>query len=258
MDIPKEPKALLLAISGPSCSGKTTLSRMLRDELSPHAIIIHQDDFYYPDHQIPTVRTSDGRELQDWDCCEAIDFDALEDMLRHVKATGSVKDEFKSKEDQNPVGEVHVNWDEVRKTTSDSLQQVVEWTKKTKRKIVIVDGFLLFAEGLENMMELFDIKLLLTVDYETMKRRREARKGYMTIEGFWEDPPGYVDDIVWPNYVKDHKFLYQARNIDHGVDEDICQQLGIHSRPPEDMDNVTNCFIWAVSRIVETFKSSDK
>jgi hypothetical protein len=28
--------------------------------------------------------------------------------------------------------------------------------------------------------------------------RREARTGYTTIEGWWADPPGYVDKIVWP------------------------------------------------------------
>ncbi|RAH43259.1 ribosylnicotinamide kinase [Aspergillus brunneoviolaceus CBS 621.78] len=26
-------------------------------------------------------------------------------------------------------------------------------------------------------------------------------------QNFWTDPPGYVDDIVWPNYVKDHAWL---------------------------------------------------
>ncbi|THV63449.1 hypothetical protein D6D27_10612, partial [Aureobasidium pullulans] len=26
-----------------------------------------------------------------------------------------------------------------------------------------------------------------------VKQRREARSGYVTLEGFWEDPPGYVD-----------------------------------------------------------------
>ncbi|PWY87643.1 P-loop containing nucleoside triphosphate hydrolase protein [Aspergillus heteromorphus CBS 117.55] len=26
-------------------------------------------------------------------------------------------------------------------------------------------------------------------------------------QNFWTDPPGYVDDIVWPNYVQDHAWL---------------------------------------------------
>jgi len=27
-------------------------------------------------------------------------------------------------------------------------------------------------------------------------------------KGYWEDPPGYFDDIVYPNYVKFHEHLY--------------------------------------------------
>ena len=26
-------------------------------------------------------------------------------------------------------------------------------------------------------------------------------------QNFWTDPPGYVDDIVWPRYVQDHAWL---------------------------------------------------
>jgi nicotinamide/nicotinate riboside kinase len=259
MEVPREEsKALLLAISGPSCSGKTTLSRLLRDALAPHAIIIHEDDFYWPDEQIPLVTTSDGRELQDWDCKEAIDFDALADMLRHVQSKGTVKEEFKSKEDQNDVGEVKVDWDAVREAKDALAKQVAEWVARTGKIIIIVDGFLLYAQGLETVMQFFDVKLLLTVDYEVLKSRREARKGYMTIEGFWEDPKGYVDDIVWPNYVKDHKFLYKEGNIETGVDESACEKLGIWSRPREDMEDMTKCFIWAMSHFMTSIQIKER
>lgn len=38
-------KALIVAISGCSSSGKTTLARLLRD-IFPNTFILHQDDFY--------------------------------------------------------------------------------------------------------------------------------------------------------------------------------------------------------------------
>jgi len=33
---------------------------------------------------------------------------------------------------------------------------------------------------------------------------------------FWEDPPGYWDDIVWPAYLKAHRKMFQNNDIEHG------------------------------------------
>jgi hypothetical protein len=33
---------------------------------------------------------------------------------------------------------------------------------------------------------------------------------------FWEDPPGYWDDIVWPAYVKAHQDMFQNRDYIQG------------------------------------------
>lgn len=38
-------KAIIVGISGPSSSGKTTLARLLRD-VFPNTFILHEDDFY--------------------------------------------------------------------------------------------------------------------------------------------------------------------------------------------------------------------
>lgn len=90
---------------------------------------------------------------------------------------------------------------------------------------------------------LIDVRLFLPAPYERVKARRESRSGYVTIgpaptptlkeeergegglsedegkevdlegeddrppQNFWTDPPGYVDDIVWPRYVQDHAWL---------------------------------------------------
>lgn len=87
------------------------------------------------------------------------------------------------------------------------------------------------------------LPLFLPAAYTTVKQRREGRGGYVTIgpaphpptltptttqppqkdeekveidldaeddrppQNFWTDPPGYVDDIVWPRYVRDHAWL---------------------------------------------------
>jgi hypothetical protein len=33
---------------------------------------------------------------------------------------------------------------------------------------------------------------------------------------FWEDPPGYWDDIVWPAYVKAHQDMFENRDYAKG------------------------------------------
>lgn len=48
------PPPLLVGISGPSSSGKTTLSRLLRDIFPASQLtILHLDDFYLTDAEIP-------------------------------------------------------------------------------------------------------------------------------------------------------------------------------------------------------------
>lgn len=41
-------RALIVALSGCSSSGKTTLARLLRD-IFPNTFILHEDDFYRPE-----------------------------------------------------------------------------------------------------------------------------------------------------------------------------------------------------------------
>lgn len=46
--------------------------------------------------------------------------------------------------------------------------------------------------------------------------RRARRTGYVTLEGFWTDPPGYVEDVVWPNYARDHAWMYTDGDVERG------------------------------------------
>jgi len=72
-----------------------------------------------------------------------------------------------------------------------------------------------------------DLKLFLRTSYAKAKARREARSGYVTLEGFWEDPPGYVDKIVWPNYVEDHKWIFEGEDVEGKLREDVVKEWGI-------------------------------
>ncbi|KAJ9619164.1 ribosylnicotinamide kinase [Taxawa tesnikishii (nom. ined.)] len=197
-------RCLLVGISGVSSSGKTTLARLLRD-IIPNTFILHEDDFYKTDKEIPIKNG-----VADWDCLESINLPEFEQTLKFIKDKGALPPDFQSKEDQNSVGEAGVNKDvveQLKKRTHVSLHG------RPGPSVAIIDGFLLFSEEMKAVRDLFDIKLFLRTDYKTAKARREARSGYVTLEGFWEDPPGYVDKVVWPNYVNDHAFYSETETL---------------------------------------------
>lgn len=245
------PPVLLLALSGPSSSGKTTLARLLRDIL-PNTYILHLDDFYKHDSQIPV----NAAGVQDWDCLGAIDVPALRAALSHIRAHGEPPSDFVSKEDKNAVGDCGISDAAIEacKARVDAFftQPGVE-QKWGGRRIAIIDGFLLYSKEMAELgiRHQFDAKLFLRTTYATAKRRREARTGYVTLEGFWEDPPGYVDDIVWPNYVKDHKFLFKGEDVDGELDEEVCKQIGVKAMPKDAAEDMGKVLEWATDVIID-------
>lgn len=92
--------------------------------------------------------------------------------------------------------------------------------------------------------------------HAAVKRRREARSGYVTLEGFWEDPPGYVDKIVWPNYVKDHAFLFVDGDVEGSVDEDAREKVDLKIMPREFGSDITKCLDWACDILEASVRSS--
>lgn len=115
--------------------------------------------------------------------------------------------------------------------------------------VAFLEGFLLFAPPGEDghvlraVHDAIDMHLFLPAVYGVVKGRREGRGGYVTVgpamepvvgggngnvnvhagagvdlegeddrppQNFWVDPPGYVDDVVWPRYVRDHAWLLVA------------------------------------------------
>lgn len=80
---------------------------------------------------------------------------------------------------------------------------------------MLVEGFLLFGDGVrEELGRLFDLAILLRATRASAGRRRASRNGYVTLEGFWQDPPGYFEDVVWPNYVKEHGYLFEDGDVE--------------------------------------------
>ena len=125
---------------------------------------------------------------------------------------GGVEGGFVSKEDQNAVGLTGIT-DEA--TLLEDLQsKVTEWfenlplstlPESTFLHLVILDGFLLFPSPastfpstlkLHTITRSMDLKLFLQCSRTQTIERRTKRSGYVTLEGFWADPEGYVEDVV--------------------------------------------------------------
>lgn len=81
----------LIALSGPTCSGKTTAANKLIGELEANGRKVHVisiDDFFY-DKEILLDRTKNDPEAKiDYDSIGTIDFDALAECVREVFSDG--------------------------------------------------------------------------------------------------------------------------------------------------------------------------
>ncbi|ROT43403.1 nicotinamide riboside kinase 1 [Sodiomyces alkalinus F11] len=246
-----ESRAVIVGLSGCSSSGKTTLARLLRD-IFPDTFILHEDDFYKAEIELPV---KDG--FRDWDCLEAISIPDMEKALTHVRSTGVFPPFVDSKEDQNSAGKCPVSEAKIEALKS----KVAAWTQPGQPghdlfnirnlRLCLFDGFLLYCREMESTMRLIDIKLLLRASYAQAKQRREARDGYVTLEGFWKDPPGYVDAIVWPNYVESHAWLFEDGGVEGRFNEGVLLERGIraqtHEGPDVDMERTLE---WTVETIM--------
>jgi len=97
---------------------------------------------------------------------------------------------------------------------------------------VLVDGFLLYPPSVSAVLARLDGGLFLRARYEEVRRRRAGRGGYATAEGWWDDPEGYVEGVVWANYVREHGFMFVGGDVAGGrVDEGVVAGLGVRVCP---------------------------
>lgn len=232
------------------------------------------------------IRLPKKHDLLDWDCAEALSIPDIVNSLDYIHQNGtfpvsthplshranhgiqmraakpsltSSQPDLDSKEDQNSVGKCPVPdsvIDEmkvsVKKWTEEGgLGHGILTSSPHPIRLCIFDGFLLYAQSMISVQPQIDIKMFLRVSYAKAKARREARSGYVTLEGFWEDPPGYVDKIVWPNYVEDHKFMFQDGDVEGALKEDVVREWRInYLKEGLDID-MTTTLRWAVAILME-------
>ncbi|KAL9017317.1 MAG: hypothetical protein Q9180_008763 [Flavoplaca navasiana] len=257
---------LVVALSGLSSTGKSTIASHLAVIFGPPLYILtilHVDDFYKPQTELPY------REgLLDWDCAQSLDWPRLEHAVENWRDGVEIKEGKTNPQPQfqkhpTAVASAGIQKQEgngITKALVEQLQAEAPTPKATDipQRILILDGFLLFAPSVSPAFRsLLDLKVLLRAPYVDAKRRRESRSGYVTMEGWWEDPPGYFDKVVWPNYVKENKSFFVDGDVEGGIDERICEEEGVSVWLGE-TDGLAKVLTWVageVKRIVEQNRS---
>lgn len=137
-------------------------------------------------------------------------------------------------------------------STITALKAKTSGLSPSSPRLCLLDGFLLYAPSMAALQPHLDVKLFVRASYAKAKARREARDGYVTIEGFWSDPPGYVDKIVWPNFVADHAWMFDDGNVEGEFKHDVLQREGIKVQPGVGVDaDMEGMLKWMVDIILE-------
>ncbi|KAG1777988.1 P-loop containing nucleoside triphosphate hydrolase protein [Suillus placidus] len=228
-------KVILVGVGGASCSGKTTVAKLLRN-IIPNSVIIHQDDFAPPYEIIPYHPV---HKVQDWDSAPtAIDWPKLQEFVKQVKQTGEIPPEHKSVDHLNKQTELPItkeseaHWKEVFSRLAEKSSDKVVWA--------LVDGFLLYWDPV--VVEHLDLKVFLRTPHDVLKERREQRATYITTEAeTWTDAPNYWENIVWPAYVDGHKGIFTNDDVEHGNPrEDVLPGLLLIEAQEHTMDDIVS------------------
>lgn len=67
-----------------------------------------------------------------------------------------------------------------------------------------------------------------------------------------------MDNVVWPNYAKDHAFLFENGDVQGQLKTNVLGQLSINAIPRDARANMTNCLQWAYSILESAYEPKPK
>lgn len=140
--------AIIIGIAGGTGSGKTTLTRHLKDHFGPDVTVIGHDSYY----KRQDGKTYEERALQNYDHPDAFDTDLLIQHLRELKEGRSIQCPVYSYVDHNRTDQT---------------------TEIFPTKVLIVEGILIFQDPV--LREMFDIKIFVETDADERILRRCLR-----------------------------------------------------------------------------------
>ncbi|KAL8788112.1 MAG: hypothetical protein Q9213_001870 [Squamulea squamosa] len=225
---------LVVALSGLSSTGKSTIASHLPSIFSPPfytLTILHVDDFYKAQADLPY-----RQGLLDWDCAQSLDWPRLENAVKRWRKGVEIKKgninpqpQFQDAAITRAHGKIQQD-NGITQALVEQLRSEAPGLRPERgfQRILILDGFLLFTPSVPaTFRSILDLKILLRAPYAEAKRRRESRSGYVTMEGWWEDPPGYFDKVVWPNYVEENKWFFMEGDVEGGINDGVCEKEGV-------------------------------
>jgi len=119
-----------------------------------------------------------------WDCHDSLKMQEFINALRHIRENnGELPPTLNSIQDKNEVGKSGVPEEVVKIMRQEAGEQNLG---NSETVLCLVDGFLLYSDPA--VVDELDIRLLVRAPYEKLKARREARSGYVTIEGTLINP----------------------------------------------------------------------
>ncbi|MBD5168928.1 MAG: uridine kinase [Oscillibacter sp.] len=139
---------IIIGIAGGTGSGKTTLTRHLREHFGQDVTIVGHDSYY----KRQEGKTYEERALQNYDHPSAFDTDLLIQHLRELREGRSIQCPIYSYVDHN------------------RTDQTVEIFPT---KVLIVEGILIFQDPV--LREMFDIKIFVETDADERILRRALR-----------------------------------------------------------------------------------
>ena len=244
-------KSMMIALSGSSSAGKSTLLYLLSEIFSP-VFTIQLDDFCKEFEFLPTRR---GGGL-DGDAVDSIDFEAFNKTLHYCREAEKMPDDFKSWQDPQDVNcAKETALGKVKLRLMEKMRKLAYEHFGKTRKFGIVDGFLLYLEPARVYDTPLHFKLFIRASKCTAFSRRMARPGYgdPKSKDFWRTP-GYFEECVWGNYVKEHAWLFKDGDVEGEPDEEVCKREHILMQPKIDA-TIEETFEWAVKAIIGESKS---
>ena len=139
---------ILIGIAGGTGSGKTTLTRQLKEHFGAEVTVISHDNYY----KRQDGKTYEERAKVNYDHPSAFDTDLLIEHLRQLKAGHSIQCPVYSYSDHN---------------RTDRTVEIFP------TKVIIVEGILIFQNP--TLRDMFDIKIFVETDADVRILRRALR-----------------------------------------------------------------------------------
>ena len=108
--------------------------------------------------------------------------DAFVEAMRYIRShDGDLPPTLNSIQDKNELGQSGIPDEVVQMMQTEVVKGDLVKRNSAEIALCLVDGFLLYSDSA--VIKELDIRLLVRAPYEKLKARRDARSGYVTIEG---------------------------------------------------------------------------